>query len=1133
MFGNCMKWRDVILVCTALAGGSLAGPLVAEDLGTDSLGTDSLGTDSLGTDSLGTDSLGTDSLGTDSLGTDSLGTEDLDALGQRFEAEIWPLLHRGDGKTSCVGCHTPKHSSELRFLMDARGSFRRLLDGGYLDPKEPDGLLARVAAEEKRRRMPPKKLPAWPLADIARLREFVKTVAAMRGDGSGQLVDEAFPAALLEPYRGEVPNGTDTNFISYRQLRGKFSVIFGAASDASSPLEGSRRRHQRDLFHENLALFGGADFKTRFNETHRASASFLSALDTVGAHFAARAYAQRSGPFATHPQGLPSPLTVEPGDNDYRAAIEALYRSILYRPPTLDESLQAFELLRRVHAEGDAIRRTDYTLAFELLVSDSEGGESRREISVDVSGDDRPMIHEYVNQRASVKDRAPSITASTALRHTFSLRRGDSGQTLRISNAETDGTVSFHAVELVLRGSANEDSTWIRAEDPGVRPQGAWKLVDRGGRVTLDDGNTHKGKSSISVTLLPKHDGEYQIRLHWRANSENATAVQVMVRPSRAAIRNDPLMNPPRAVVPPPGEAHFFVDQSDDTLAFRPLPGEYRFTETQTVEIHNRGTRRRVTADAVRFTDADSDARFLIDNHEAEGRDGWKTFRSGMFRAYNRVGPDTYHDENKRKGELSLRYRPATSAEFLKESRYRVAVGYPAKRDHETRTPIVVRAAASSPIVQVVSPDVAAVGSTVVLDAAATYNVQRSHLRFRWRQLQGPPISLSKDEETSPALTLRLPQRDVAATAWVALARGLLRHPDFLFTRPPSIVRSKGALRLRLQLVRLAQDLLGRLPTAEEIAQLDSEANIRPSIERFLFSKDFESFYFHRVRLYLESHGTQSEDEPVRLWCYVAFHDLPFAEILTADYTVDTEYVRQPRPAHHGRTGILTTSGFIAGKPGLPHFNYAAQVAEKFLGYVFEVPPEIVELREGVTAISTTTPGTSCYSCHKLLTPLAFQRSRWDDSGKYRAVNENGSPIDDSDQGLVASYPFRGEGLEAFATQAVKKERFVRTMIDTHFVFYFGRQMRYLEDERMLYRRIWERVHSDGLTIRNIIRALVTSPEYLDVEVASPPAPKDPTALRGGANGEAKDTEATENPEKKNESETAVVPNRNAAEKRP
>src|SRR5262249_45507302 len=161
----------------------------------------------------------------------------------------------------------------------------------------------------------------------------------------------------------------------------------------------------------------------------------------------------------------------------------------------------------------------------------------------------------------------------------------------------------------------------------------------------------------------------------------------------------------------------------------------------------------------------------------------------------------------------------------------------------------------------------------------------------------------------------------------------------------------------------------------------------------------------------------------------------------------------------------------------LPHFNYPAQVAEKFLGYVFEVPPEIVAQRDGITAISTTNPTTVCYSCHKILTPLAYQRLSWTDDGVYRREEEGGGPIDDSDRDLVASYPFAGKGMEAFATAAVRKERFIRTMINTHFVFYFGREIQYKTDERQLYKELWDAVHAGGLTIRGLIKAIVMSPE--------------------------------------------------------
>jgi hypothetical protein len=364
------------------------------------------------------------------------------------------------------------------------------------------------------------------------------------------------------------------------------------------------------------------------------------------------------------------------------------------------------------------------------------------------------------------------------------------------------------------------------------------------------------------------------------------------------------------------------------------------------------------------------------------------------------------------------------------------------------------------------------------LDAGASYDLQRSALSFTWRQIGGPRVRIS--DPHAAQVTFQTVAKDAHQAAWEGLCRALLKHPDFLFTRPPSLDTVRDAQdRRRLQLVKVAQDLVARAPSEAEVRKLEQGAPLVTLVDDYLKSAEFRSFYFHRVRLYLESRGTEEEDEPARLWSYVAFNNRPFQEILTADYSVDSSFLKRPRPAYHGRTGLLTMKGFIRGKPGLPHFNYPAQVAEKFLGYVFEVPPEIVASREGITAAATTDPSSVCYSCHKVLTPLAYQRTAWTDDGEYRPTEE-GKPVDDTDRRAVASYPFAGKGMEAFALQAQRKERFIRTMIQTHFIFYFGREMRYDADERELYRRLWDTVHENGFAIKGLIRALMTSPEYLE-----------------------------------------------------
>jgi hypothetical protein len=426
-----------------------------------------------------------------------------------------------------------------------------------------------------------------------------------------------------------------------------------------------------------------------------------------------------------------------------------------------------------------------------------------------------------------------------------------------------------------------------------------------------------------------------------------------------------------------------------------------------------------------------------------------------------------------------------------------VQVCYPGRDGNETQTPVVIHATASSPIVRVSYPARAPYGAVVRIDASGSYNLQQSKLTFQWRQIGGPRIDLR--QASGPVLQFTAPLMTPQQAAWEGLCRALMKHPDFLFTRPRSLVTiSDPKQRRRLQLVKIAQDLVGRPPTAGEIQKLDSGASFASLIDSYLRSQEFRDFYFRRIRLYLESRGSEVDDEPVRLWCYIVFNDRPFKEILTADYTVDTQFRRQARPAYHGRTGLLTMKGFIDGKPGLPHFNYAAQVAEKFLGYVFEVPPSIVEMRNLITAVSTTNPNTVCYSCHKILTPLAYQRSRWTDKGEYRPQDDDGKLIDDSDRKLVPSYPFKGNGMEAFALQAQNKERFIRTLLQIHFIFYFGREMRYQAEERTLYKRLWDKAHACNFAIRPILKTLLSSREYLDGPTGGAKPPSHPKLVRAG-----------------------------------
>ena len=1008
------------------------------------------------------------------------------ALLRRFERRVHESLNHD--LLGCVDCHSSTSMSPLILTGHPLEDLRRLLDGNYLSEVGPDSILGRVTSSNPERRMP-KNAKAWSTKRIKKLRKFIESVKDFEKE-VGSRTDEQFPRSLLahfhdtnETQTEQTSSSTPNQFLTYRQLRGKLEAVFGK----------NWQRSERDLLADNIAAFGGANFTTRFNESHDPSASYLSALEVVARAAAVSAYRMRTGPFENFSRF----------DNN-KTGIETLYQRLLFRGPTERERSQAREFLRQIESYGDAISSRDYELAFEVKVTDPETSRSStREVPIIVQGTKLQLQQSILDQsntsgrlgehqqtffrlsRPVWLNLAEPIVAQPkdsefqeSVLGTIELGPESNGEVL-LHNAGTDRKVNFAGLKIRdLNGKVVKE---IQCNDSRVQLEGAWTENRHDGTDYLDDGNQHKGASSVRVSLEIDQAAEYEVLIRYRTREEYASNVLVELfgKSTKEQLAAQNLTEPFT-----PGVAKFHFHCGDDRQPYAELDGEFQFDDESYIEISNQGTFEQVTAAAVDIVNSDEPKNnFLIDSKFAKGQEDWKAYKSPSFGSYN-VRGKMLTDENKKKGKLSLRYLLADRRDhgWRPDSFYKVRVYYPGKRNHEPKVPVEVHARRSSPIVQIRAPASARTETRILLDASRSYVVHGSKLIYEWRQLTGPRVNLQRIQDNSK-IEFFAPKLSAKEAAWAALCAALVRHPDFLFTRPPSIKTVQGEQRTRLQLLRIAQDLVGRPPTQDEFARLTSPESLEELISNYLSSPEFKEFYFHRIRLYLESQGTESQDEPARLWTYIATQDRPFQEILTADYTVDANWKKTTRPVHHGRTGVLTTAGFIEGKPGLPHYNYAAQVSMLFLGYVYEVPPEIVEQREGVTALGTTDPNSSCYSCHKVLTPLAFQRLQWTDNGEFRTEDESGMKIDASDRDAVPEYPFKGEGLEAFATQAVRKERFIRTIINTHVNFYFGRQMRVHEDERTLYRRLWENVHANDFRIRDLIHSIVTSPEYLGNEI--------------------------------------------------
>lgn len=1014
-----------------------------------------------------------------------LSDADMSAFSKRFESELWPIMTRGKG--DCAHCHDGDGKSQLELPDEhADMAFKHLLSEDRFDSQNPAGILARITSKDPKLMMPPpaSKKP-WSDAEIALLRKFEDDLKPkLRADATK--MDEIFPMELLGPYTDKTASDSSGNtFITFYQLKRKVKIIFND----------DWRRDDTDLFNEHIALFGGADFVRSHNESSKASATFLTGVDLMGQDLASRAYIQSSGPFAGRAKDLPSPDGTATPSDAYKAEIARLYQRILFRDPTSDEIGNAFKFIQNVSKAEQQIAVQPQTLRFTLSVAGSDGLSTRKEFSIPVINDACGLYQEFINQNVTGKE-----NARKKLNSTFTFKAGDDAGCFLLSNTATNGNVSLAGLEIKGPLPGGETKT-IGMKDAAVKLFGAWKFVDRT-LPAYEDNNDNKGSSSISIPIHVEKSGQYEITVLWKPNDAgggggggggkgkgrggdaSTNAENVLAEVLSYDITHHSV-EPPQPV-PPKGEAHFTINETVDNVPFIDLKTIFQFGADDGVEINNANTKRIVVADACTFVldprqeGAKLTDKFTVKGSEADGNKTWAEFKPGQFKPYNTVGPKLLSDDNAKKGELKLLYKPSTHKDNWKPDQfYHVRMIIPGKGGNETQAPVVVHAQKSSPIIQLNPPLRLHVGGEAVLDASNTYNLQKSALKFMWTQTGGPHVDLG--DSSAPRVTFKTPALSAQQAAWEGLCRALLQHPDFLFTRPPSLAKTTDKdARAKLQLVKIAQDLIGRVPNVAELAKLKDGQPIEKFVDDYLKSSEFKDFYFHRIRLTLESHGGGEEDEPARLWTFVCLNDRPFKEILTADYSVDASFKKVDRPAYHGKTGVLTMKGFIDGKPGLPHFNYAAVVCEKFLGYVFEVPASIVAQREGATAASTTHPDGVCYSCHKILTPLAFQRMKWDDKGKFIDKDERGKPIDDSDHQLVPSYPFKGNGMEAFAVQAQNKERFIRTMIQTHFIFYFGREMRYEEDERALYKKLWDNVNANNFAIKPMLRALLTSPEYLD-----------------------------------------------------
>ena len=1013
----------------------------------------------------------------------------LENLASRFTHEIYPLFVRDSN--GCAVCHHSESAQVFRVLDSPSATFSLLIEHDLLAPDDPVAIPGRLSTDNDELRMP----QAGQLKDdeletiLSFARDLAESMEAMHPAGSPPS-DERFPDSLLLPFDGPERDQAVLRRMSYYQLRRSFETLFGPewlADSGSDPFEHKANR------------FGGADFTASFETSRTVSASYLSSLQEV-AREVARRYVS-----------APEKVLFDGFDPDVHALrnrklaarnVRTLYRRILFSAPSAGELERALTLVRRLQRQPVSER----TVRLSLHVEDGQGRQDRQQIDVPVRAGDAAVDRFRLDQSQTPPDGASWVRVGDS---PFRFEKGNPDHFVRVLARPGNHVTAFDAVKLarVMRGVESDEGIVLDNLDPECILTGEWEPIEKDGERSragppkkkyqqdlqvvgsnhLESKTLDNRLSYATMTLRIPESGDYNVYLSWPAIPRAATGAVVEVRSANAEGRS---LRPQALPVEADGFARIRFDQTESTLA---ESGETQWqrihrevlleNQSDYLEISNTGVDSRkhvIVADAVKFVPLDGGEAIIVDNSSVAGferSEGWapdELTRNSPGRG-KMYGDDILHYPPSKNGnpikdiEVDAakpewaRYRPVRNAAY-QPGWYGVYLWTPGGHTHSDWVAIDIRGSAFAPVAAIEAVPELVTGETAILNATGTYHPEGDPVSYRWTH-DAEDLGLRMEGADSPMPRITVPSLASPRPGWAGLIEALLQRPEFVFPSDAADAPPK------VTLARVALDLVGRIPTQEEFQLFEKSGSLESMIDTYLDSDDFKAFFFHRARAALRSRGTEESDEPARLWTHIATSDLSYRELFTADYTVGADWKRTSRRPEHGNTGILTMKGYLVGKPGLPKFTYPAQVLTFAMGLQFEVSDAVEQAREKV--VSTTDPASMCYSCHKLLTPLAFQRERWDVHGDYRTVDDGDNSIDDSDRGVVPDYPFAGTGLSAFATQVVRKERFVRTFINLHHDMLFHRQLRVYEDQREDYRDLYEFALEHDLKIRPLLKRMV------------------------------------------------------------
>jgi hypothetical protein len=333
---------------------------------------------------------------------------------------------------------------------------------------------------------------------------------------------------------------------------------------------------------------------------------------------------------------------------------------------------------------------------------------------------------------------------------------------------------------------------------------------------------------------------------------------------------------------------------------------------------------------------------------------------------------------------------------------------------------------------------------------------------------------------------------------------------------------------------RISLDVRGLPPSLQEYRQVQADPEaLSALVEQWLHDPRFED---RIVELYGEIYLTRTEqfpfsaddlhlsdqvafarslgEEPLRILARVASDDRPWTEIVTGDLTVADETLAAAfpidRPEGEGwlesryadgrpAAGVLSTNGFMwrytstASNANRKRANQASRVllCADYLTRAIDFDRNVNLLDEGAVNDALVT-NPACVSCHVSLDPLGsyFYGFWWlieDSSIEASVYHPDREPMWEQITGIPPAYHGEpGFSLEDLGRQIASDPRFVECAVEQAFELMLRRPP-VLEDRDQL------TVHREaflrgGLTLRALLRSVLTNPEYTADHTALPGA---------------------------------------------